>query len=368
MTVTVAGVAVTEVATPLARPFVAGSVVVEAVNDVFVAVTGSDGAVGVGYGSAFSAQRSRLLASAVRSLAARVADRSVSAWALTADELRSVRRGDDVGVGALLEHALGVIELAMVDLAAVSAGVSVTRLLGGELAPVAFYLSGGPLDAGEQELGEFAAQAGALGAGTVKIKIDGTDPLQAEARTGSMLAVLPPGVRLAVDANQTFSPVGAQAYLEALAPAGTRIAWLEEPLYALDIDDLARLRVASGIPIAAGETLFGAHAVEAIVAGAAADLVILSVARLGGVEAFLRLGGDADARGLGVLSHVFPQVCAQLVAGRWPGALLEYLPWWDGYYEPGAYRIDGGLVQVAPWVVGFGFSDATRALATKEAT
>ena len=89
-----------------------------------------------------------------------------------------------------------------------------------------------------------------------KIKIGGAG-LDADAqRIEAVLAVLEPGMRLAVDGNGTFDRATALRYVEALS--AYPLAWLEEPVHPLDFELHREVAGRSGLPLATGENLFSA--------------------------------------------------------------------------------------------------------------
>jgi D(-)-tartrate dehydratase len=161
--------------------------------------------------------------------------------------------------------AVGVLDMALWDLAAKIAGRPLCSLLGeryrdGRVEPRVFvYAAGGyyypdrdglGLDALAEELRGYLK----LGYSVVKIKIGGAPLAHDLRRIEAALQVVGSGERLAVDANGRFDLETASAYADALEPYGLR--WFEEagdPLdYALQAELAARYRG----PLATGENLF----------------------------------------------------------------------------------------------------------------
>jgi len=339
----------------LQTPFVSGSVSLDAVYDVVVTLA-AGGATGRGYGTAFSLERAALLAGTAANLANACLGRPLAEWDAAGMAARA-RCGDDVGAAPLIEHAIGIADIAFFDLLGNLTGKTTRQLLGAVRPRLPYYASGGSLTDGPNELTSFFARAAMAGTRLVKIKVDGADPAAAVTRTTRAAALLPPGLRLAVDANQTFSARGARDFATRVSSLDPPLAWLEEPLPADDILGLARLHQDIDIPLAAGETLFGERAVLHLVEDQAADRLILSVARHGGVAAFRRLGDAATSAGMSVKSHVNPHLCAQITPADWNDPMLEYLPWWDHYFRSDAYLMEAGTLSPTGAAPGFGFLD-----------
>lgn len=92
-----------------------------------------------------------------------------------------------------------------------------------------------------------------LGYRTLKIKVDGRDAAADAERVEAALAVLPAAEHLAIDANGRANAEDS-AWIRAMAGFG--LAWLEEPVSALDYAALARFVQQYAGPVATGENLF----------------------------------------------------------------------------------------------------------------
>jgi D(-)-tartrate dehydratase len=158
--------------------------------------------------------------------------------------------------------AVGTLDMALWDAAAKIAGQPLYRFLaeraGREAsgAPVPVYAAGGyyfPSD----EIGRLTDEVrGFLDGGYthVKIKIGGRPLAEDLRRIEAVLAVLPGGGHLAVDAMNRYTPDLALEAAEALAPYG--LLWFEDVCDPLDFEAHARITRAYDPPVAAGEALF----------------------------------------------------------------------------------------------------------------
>jgi len=157
--------------------------------------------------------------------------------------------------------AIGLIDAAVWDALAKARGEALWRTL----AAVHGVANAGPLFATYGSCGHFQPSGGEeglqdelraaldLGYRSVKIKVDGRDANADAARVETALAVLPSAAHLAIDANGR-ADADDTAWIRAMA--GFRLAWLEEPVSALDYAALARFVQQYEPPVSTGENLF----------------------------------------------------------------------------------------------------------------
>lgn len=157
--------------------------------------------------------------------------------------------------------AVGLLDAALWDLKAKLADeplwIALARASGRPAgAKVAIYASGGHYrDADDAKLlCEDVRRAMDEGHRRFKIKIGGVSLEEDIARVEAVLAVLGPGMTLAVDGNGTFDRDKTVRYLEALA--AYPLAWIEEPVHPLDYDLHHDIAAVSRLPLATGENLF----------------------------------------------------------------------------------------------------------------
>lgn len=218
-------------------------------------------------------------------------------------------RAIDALVGRSLEEALALrvapripawvaagIETALLDLRARRDGVPLSDLLGGacrRAVPVNALLAGGDAAA----LAVAASEADALGFAVVKIKAGATAEETLERAEAVRRAR--PGLGLRVDANGAWEPAEAEAICRALAELG--VASVEQPLAPGRVEKTARLRRRAGLAFALDEDVATPTDVERIAALAAADAVVLKLARVGGPRRALACAAAAARLGLEVV-------------------------------------------------------------------
>jgi L-alanine-DL-glutamate epimerase-like enolase superfamily enzyme len=173
------------------------------------------------------------------------------------------RRNEKPGGHGERTVAVGVIDMAAWDLVAKLEGEPLHRVIAGrhgvEAAAepkVCVYGAGGYYYPG-RDLGALTAEIlGYVGLGyrVVKMKIGGAPLAEDIRRIEAVLAALPAGCRLAVDANGAYRVEEAVACARALS--GYDLAWFEEPVDPCDYAGLAAVAQMYPGPLATGENLF----------------------------------------------------------------------------------------------------------------
>jgi D(-)-tartrate dehydratase len=166
--------------------------------------------------------------------------------------------------------AAGIVDMALWDAAAKVARLPLHRALHRRFGPagsepagsVPVYAAGGYYypDGTQASLREEIQSYLDLGYRTVKIKIGGASLADDLARIEGVLAILPDGCRLAVDANGRFDLATALRYADALSAYD--LAWYEEPCDPLDYRGHAVVAEAYPGVIATGENLFAVQDVR----------------------------------------------------------------------------------------------------------
>jgi L-alanine-DL-glutamate epimerase-like enolase superfamily enzyme len=343
-------VAVSVLRVPVDRPYVAGGRTVDANWHVLARLTTSDGVEGIGYIVYPRPDLMTTIGQAARELGESLIGMNVlepeAAWE------RLARRGDWVGPGGLLHCALCPLDVAMWDAAGKTLGQPLHRLLGGYRDRLPTYGSDGLwYSLSPDELAAAARRHVDAGFDAVKLRLGKEPTAQAEARrVHAVREAVGPGVRIMVDATESWSLERARHTGRVLQDAG--IAWLEDPVHHLDVAGLAELRGRLDVPIAAGEHLYHLDAFRALLQARAVDVVILDLARVGGVTPWRRIAALAQAHRIPVCGHVVPEIQVHLLAAVPNGHLVEYVPRSAGILRA-MPRLDHGEL-VAPPAAGLG--------------
>jgi mandelate racemase len=247
-----------------------------------------------------------------------------------------------LGTQGLVGMALAAIDMALWDALARYHETSLVRLLGGIERPTPAYGAVG-YD-GPAECARVAAGWAERGFSGVKAKIGYPTAKEDLAVIRAMRKAVGDGVAIMVDYNQSHTPGEAVERVRALDGEG--LTWVEEPTLAHDFAGHARIAREVRTPIQCGENWWGPldlhHALEA----GASDLVMPDVMKIGGVTGWTRAAALAQAHGVRVSSHLWPEVSAQLLCVTPNAHWLEYADWWNPVLrEP--LRVERGVANVA---------------------
>jgi L-alanine-DL-glutamate epimerase-like enolase superfamily enzyme len=317
-------VAVDVLRVPVDRPYVAGARTVDANWHVLARITTSDGVEGFGYIVYPRPDLMPAIGHAARELGAQLVGMSVLEQEAAWDRL--ARRGDWVGPGGLLHVALAPLDIAVWDAAGKTLGQPLYRLLGGYRDRLPTYGSDGLwYSLSPDELAAAARRHVDDGFDAVKLRI-GKEPaaeLEAE-RVRAVRAAVGPDVRIMVDATESWTLRQARRAGRVLQDAG--IAWLEDPVHHLDVAGLAELRRELSVPITGGEHLYHLEAFRTLFDARAVDVVILDLARVGGITPWRKIASLAHAYRIPVCGHVVPEIQVHLLAAIPNSHLVEYVP------------------------------------------
>jgi L-alanine-DL-glutamate epimerase-like enolase superfamily enzyme len=225
--------------------------------------------------------------------------------------------------------AIGILEMALLDLEAQLADMPLHRLWGQPCTPIRAYASGGWRHLELDDLVAFAKRAADRGFDAVKLQV-GLSPDQDAARLRGVREAVGPDMQLMLDANQLLPPTALGQWIETLAPFGP--AWLEEPVAAENHALLAQLKDEAPFPIAAGESETEEQQLVSLVRCRALDVIQPDAYRVG-LNAVRQVRDDALCEGITPAPHMAHEVSAHLLSGMTPDGWLEYFDWFDDWWE-----------------------------------
>jgi muconate cycloisomerase len=196
------------------------------------------------------------------------------------------------------DFVLAGFEMALWDIVGKAAGQPVHRLLGGAVRDEVDYFGFVQGDTTE-ELLEDARELAAAGYGVIYLKVGRGDAADV-ANTAAVREAIG-GRRLRLDPNCAWSVPDAIRMIHRLEPFD--IDWVEQPTTLLSVSAMRQVREAVNVPIAADQSVFTPADVYDICRQRAADAVVLSPHEAGGLLAFGRAAGIAEAAGVPVCLH-----------------------------------------------------------------
>ena len=280
-------------------------------------VHASDGAQGRGFSWAVQAG-AQAIAAMIDADCARFAAGGPVAPAAAWDRMWWRLREAGGGVTTL---AMAAIDIGLWDMQARLTRQSLVDLIGRQRDRVPVYASGVNRHLALDELIEQVTRWVEAGHTRFKIKVGLPDLDEDVQRVAAVRRVIGPSRLLMLDANQLWDLPGARRAVKELAPFD--IYWLEEPLPAEDLGGYARLRAASGIPLAAGESLYTEAQFRDLLLAGAVDFVQPNVCRVGGITPFLRIARMARLFDLPVMPHLLPDISGQLALCLPLAAMVE---------------------------------------------
>lgn len=237
------------VSLPMTKPMKMAGVLIKAADNVLVRVELDGGHVG--WGEAASAHS--MTGETVESMMAAVRHMAPALLDMDGADIEAVSTRMDQ-LMYYNQSAKSAVEMALHDALGKALGKPVYELLGGKKrgrVPVLWLLGTGSID------GDIAEAKAKQAAGFVafKVKVGVGDPLDDALRTRKVCEALGRGLLMSSDANQGYSLEQALAYVKAVDGLG--LDFFEQPISGHNIDGMATLAAATGIPIGFDEGLHG---------------------------------------------------------------------------------------------------------------
>lgn len=229
--------------------------------------------------------------------------------------------------GVLAPHAArAALETAILDCTLRRTGRPLASILSPRRRSVTYsgVITAGPVERAVQH----ARQMRVVGLAAVKLKVGFDDDVT---RVAAVRNALGPEVSLRLDANGAWSVERALEVLDAVTPLG--IAAVEQPLARGPVQDLARLRRGTSVPIVVDESLVTLADAETLIAEKATDYFNLRVSKLGGLTRSLAIAARAAAAGIGVqVGSQVGETAILSAAGRHLAAALPEVVFVEGSF------------------------------------
>ena len=218
-------------------------------------------------------------------------------------EMLASRGYDRRGVSMM---GISAIDMALHDLAARQAGLSIADLLGGAVRrrfPV--YASGPYLGSPDSPYATVPSEIAALldrGFRAVKPRI-GAGVAEDIRMLSALREQVGSDIDLMADANGRYTTSAAQVLLGELAPL--RLSFVEEPVDPSNIEGIARLAGSGLVPIAAGESTADLPAFSELLSTAPIAVLQPDLGVCGGFTGFAEAAALADAHHVPVMPHIW---------------------------------------------------------------
>ncbi len=266
--------------------------------------------------------------------------------------------GASVGRSGLSTQAIGAFDVALYDLKAKRAGLSLAKLLGAYRDSVRCYnTSGGFLHTPIEQLVVNASASVARGIGGIKLKVGQPDLALDIQRVETVRKHLGDAVPIMVDANQQWDRPTAQRMCRIFEQYN--LVWIEEPLDAYDHVGHAALAAQFDTPIATGEMLTSAAEHGELIRHHAADYLMPDAPRVGGITPFLKIAAQAEQAGLMLGPHFAMELHVHLAAAYATEPWVEHFDWLEPLFNE-RLQISGGRMLV-PTRPGLGVSLSEQA-------
>lgn len=252
-----------------------------------------------------------------------------------------------VGFVGLPARAYAAVDVALWDVKARQAGVSLAALLG-SAKPAAPYFLSDPLGVGwdPDEVATFARPAVQSGAMGVRVEIGGGD-VQADAdRVRELHDAMGDGAWVGVSGGGRFDVNTALALAHFFEDQG--IDWFEDPIPADDRPGYARLAARLEIPLVVGAAFDRREEFFRVIREGFASIVRPDVARLGGITPVLKIATAAEAYHVIVSPVRMPEVSVQLACGLRTVPHADSVNWFREVFdgvpvsEAGSFRPSAG--------------------------
>lgn len=272
--------------------------------------------------------------------------------------------GASVGRSGVATQALAAIDIALYDLKAKRAGLSLAKFLGAYRDSVQTYnTSGGFLNASLDEVKDRATALLEEGIGGIKIKVGLPDSAEDLRRVAGIREHIGWDVPLMVDANQQWDRATALRMGRQLEQYN--LIWIEEPLDAYDFEGHAHLANVLDTPIATGEMLASVAEHKGLINANGCDIIQPDAPRVGGITQFLRLAALADERGLGLAPHFAMEIHLHLAAAYPREPWVEHFDWLDPLFNERLETKNGRMLVPDRPGLGVTLSDQARAWTTE---
>ena len=334
-------IGVRAVAVPMKRPLQTSIAAVTVAPLVLIDLRTDAGIVGRSYLFSPGKQHVAAIAKLVEAMAEMLKGDSVAPFDI---EKKLRARYALLGVHNIVLFAMSGINMAAWDALGQSLAQPLVRLLGAAPRPIPAYNSNGlglmPLPALVKEARQLVDE----GFPAIKLRLGRPQARDDLAAIQAVKKEIGPQIALMTDFNQGLS--GAEALKRGhMIDEEGGIYWIEEPIRADDFAGCSLIRKEIRTPIQIGENFMGPEQMAQALAAGACDYAMPDAERIGGVTGFMRAAALAQAAGMEMSSHLFPEMSCHVLAATPTCHWLEYVDWAEPVLKEPLVRKDG-FVQI----------------------
>jgi len=355
-TLTVADVRVRKVLVPMRRPLAVATGEVNTAPLVLVDVVTGDGPVGCAYVFVYAPFALEPVANVVAHYGNVIRGTNLAPLEIEATLQGTLRL---LGAQGITLMALAALDMALWDALARSLELPLATLLGGKPRPIPAYNSNGLGIIGPDRVGAEARELLEPGFHAVKVRLGYPQAATDVAVVRNVRSAIGRDVVLMADYNQALSP--AEALRRGQMLDDEHLLWLEEPVACDDPRGHVEVRRGVRTAIQTGENWWGTHPMATFLDQRACDYAMPDAQKIGGVTGWLRAAALAEAAGVPMSSHLYPEISAHLLAVTPTRHWLEYVDWAQPILRDPLEVKDGTIT--APSVPGSGIAwneDAIR--------
>jgi len=264
--------------------------------------------------------------------------------------------------GPILQTAISGIEIALWDILGKSLGSPIFRLLGGKYREkIQLYANGWCSGiASAEEFAEAAKKTVQKGFRALKFDpfgasdqtIDEKTLKEAIDRVSAVREAVGNNVDLMIEAHGRFNTRTAKRIAEKIEPYD--IAWLEEPVFPDNINQLLEVKRSTNIPIAAGERLYTRYDFWQLFSNGCVDVAQPDICHVGGIMELKKIAAMAEVNYVMMAPHIggdgpiATTTCLHIMSNIPNGMILEHfidIPWRNEAILP-PLRIEDGYAYV----------------------
>ncbi|MDD4363220.1 MAG: mandelate racemase/muconate lactonizing enzyme family protein [Atribacterota bacterium] len=208
--------------------------------------------------------------------------------------------GRQWGALGIIYQAISAIDIALWDILGKETNSPVYKILGGGSAkPVPIYASGIETSMGEEAILRWLKR----GVKAFKVKVGIKDIVEEINYLQKIREIIPNDSKLMIDANQGWDFKKALDFLK--KAKDLNLFWVEEPLPCHEYNEMHLIQKKTGIPVAAGENLYGHKEFRELLEKDAATVIQPDLTKAGGITSAKEIITLARAWNKSFAPHVY---------------------------------------------------------------